>query len=134
MATKVAQKISETRATIEKLRRDLARHETRLEAFLELEAQADVAPRSKKPVEKPPSPPELFKSKYPWDKALAAIRRRGDAEFTTDDVSKALAALKSTPTGATVRDKLADMVKASKLDRISNGRYRFKAESKKEAA
>ncbi len=136
MATKLAQKITETRAAIADGKRAIERaqeqikiFEIRLQAYLELGGRALAEPK------KPKAPKRvLFKSEVPWDRALAAIRSKPGAEFTTDDLIKALTALKSHPKRSTVRDKLTELTRAKVLERVADGRYRFLAASDKKAA
>lgn len=141
MTTKLAQKIEETRAAITALQRQVDGvqrqidvHKIRLQAYLELAETDPEMATPKKTVEKSRKS-VLFQSEIPWDEALAAVLKvvGSTGEFTTTDVCNALEAMKITPQGSTVRDKLGKLAKAGQIIRVANGHYRFAATERRAA-
>jgi hypothetical protein len=141
-APNIARKIEETRASIEALKRQaegvarkLEIQQIKLQAYLELDAESRPQSHTKRDKPKKPNKPGLFTSTLPWDRIFAAVREAvGEKEFGSEDVHAQLGLMKKTAPPTTVRSKLRKMATRKELIRLGDGRYRFPAVSKMEAA
>jgi hypothetical protein len=139
---KVADKIKQTRASIESLKRQaegVARQievqQIKLQAFLELEQDSPRRSSVKKKKSKKPVKPALFTSTLPWDRILAAVHEAvGDGQFGSEDINVQLGLMKKEAPPTTIRSRLRKMAARKALIRVADGRYRFPAAEKQKAA